>query len=117
MLLALSLLLLAQNVQPAVNTAPDLNAAVQLAQEGRNVEALVALQKIASANPNDHLARLWIAKVQDAMGHPDVAEPIYHSIVLEDPSNVDAWLGYGTTLIEQDQIEDGLAALKKAEQL
>jgi tetratricopeptide (TPR) repeat protein len=117
MLLAVFLLLFAQNVQPAVNTAPDLNAAIQLAQEGRNAEALAALQKVAAANPNDHMARLWIAKVQDRMGHPDVAEPIYHSIVLEDPGNVDAWVGYGTTLLEQDQISDGLDALRKAEQL
>lgn len=117
MLLAVFLLLLGQNVQPAVNIAPDLNAAIQLAQEGRNAEALVALQRIAAAHPDDHVARLWIARVEDRMGHPELAEPIYHSVALEDPASVDAWVGYGTTLIEQDQVSDGLDALRKAEQL
>ena len=82
--------------QPVNNAAPDLPAAIQLAQEGRNAEALAALQKIAASNPDDQLTRLWIASVHDRMGHPDLAEPIYHSIVLEDPRNVDALVGLGT---------------------
>ena len=118
MLLSVFLLLLAQDVaQPVNNAAPDLPAAIQLAQEGRNAEALVALQKIAASNPDDHLTRLWIANVHDRMGHPDLAEPIYHSIVLEDPGNVDAWIGLGTVLLQQDQIADGIDALKRAEEL
>ena len=118
MLLSVFLLLLAQDVaQPVNNAAPDLPAAIQLAQEGRNGEALVALQKIAASNPDDQLTRLWIANVHDRMGHPDLAEPIYHSIVLEDPRNVDAWIGLGTVLLQQDQIADGIDALKRAEEL
>jgi thioredoxin-like negative regulator of GroEL len=69
MLLSLFLLLLAQNVpQPAANGPADLSAAIQLAQQGRNAEALAALQKIAAADPNDHLTRLWIANVHARMG-------------------------------------------------
>jgi Tfp pilus assembly protein PilF len=118
MLFSLFVLLLAQDVPAPVNgLAPDLPAAIQLAQEGRNAEALAALQKIAAANPNDHLTRLWIASVHDRMGHPELAQPIYHSIVLEDPRNVDAWIGLGTVLLEQDQVEDGIDALTHAEQL
>jgi len=118
MLLSVFLLLLAQDVaQPVNNAAPDLPAAIQLAQEGRNAEALVALQKIAASNPDDRLTRLWIASVHDRMGHPDLAEPIYHSIVLEDPRNVDAWIGLGTVLLQQDQVADGIDALKRAEEL
>ena len=118
MLLSVFLLLLAQDVAPPVNnTAPDLPAAIQLAQEGRNAEALVALQKIAASNPDDRLTRLWIANVHDRMGHPDLAEPIYHSIVLEEPRNVDAWIGLGIVLLQQDQIADGIDALKRAEEL
>ena len=118
MLLSVFLLLLAQDVaQPVNNAAPDLPAAIQLAQEGRNAEALVALQKIAASNPDDQLTRLWIASVHDRMGHPDLAEPIYHSIVLEDPRNVDAWIGLGTVLLQQDQVADGIDALKRAEEL
>src|SRR5947199_9665845 len=111
MLLSLFLLLLAQDVAPPVNNiAPDLPAAIQLAQDGRNAEALAALQKIAAANPDDHLTRLWIASVQTRMRHPELAQPIYHSIVLEDPRNVDAWIGLGTVLLQQDQIDAGIEA-------
>lgn len=118
MLFSLFLLLLAQDVAQAVNNvAPDLPAAIQLAQEGRNAEALAALQKIAAANPNDHLARSWIANLHDRMGHPDLAAAVYHSIVLEDPRNADAWLGLGTALLQRDEVADGLEALRRAEQL
>ena len=119
MLLSFFLLLLAQDVaQPAPNTvAADLPAAIQLAQEGHNAEALAALQKIAAADPNDHLTRLWIANVHARMGHPNLAEAVYHSIVLEDPRNVDAWVGLGTVLLQQDRISEGLDALRRAEQL
>ena len=118
MLLSLFLLLLAQDVaQPVNNIAPDLPAAIQLAQEGRSAEALAALQKIAAANPNDHLARLWIANVHERMGHPELAAAVYHSIVLEDARDVDAWIGLGTALLQEDQVADGLDALRRAEQL
>jgi Tfp pilus assembly protein PilF len=119
MLLSFLLLLLAQDVaQPGPNTvAVDLPAAIQLAQEGHDAEALAALQKIAAADPNDHLTRLWIANVYARMGHADTAEAIYHSIVLEDPRNVDAWVGLGTVLLRQDRVSQGLDALRRAEEL
>jgi len=119
MLLSFFPLLLAQDVaQPGQNTvAVDLPAAIQLAQQGRDAEALAALQKIAAADPNDHLTRMWIASVHARMGHPDLAEAVYHSIVIEDPRNVDAWVGLGTVLLEQDRISEGLDALRRAEEL
>jgi tetratricopeptide (TPR) repeat protein len=120
MLLSLLLLMLAQDGPPQAapnNIAPDLPAAIELSQLGQNAEALVVLQKIAAANPNDQLARLWIAQVHDRMGHPDLAEPVYHSIVLEDPRNVEALIGVGVTLLEQDQVDAGIDALERAEQL
>ena len=118
MLLSVFLLLLAQNVAPAPSTAAvDLNAAIQLTQEGRNGEALAALQKIAAADPNNHLTRLWIANVHARMGHPDLAEAVYRSIVLEDAQNVDALVGLGTVLLQQDRVSEGLDVLKRAEQL
>jgi tetratricopeptide (TPR) repeat protein len=119
MLLSLLLLMLAQNVQPApVNgIAPGLPAAIQLVQEGRNAEALAALQKIVSENPNDHLTRLWIAKVHDQMGRPDLAEAVYRSIVLEDPQNVDALMGAGVAMMQLDQTEAAIDMLTRAEAL
>src|ERR1043166_1443624 len=118
MLFSLFLLLLGQGAaQTAVNPAADLPAAIQLAQEGHEEEALAALQRIAAANPEDHLTRLWIANVQVRLGHPEVAEPIYHSVALEDPGNVDAWVGLGPVLLQMDRVSEGLDALSRAEQL
>jgi Tfp pilus assembly protein PilF len=119
MLLSLFLLLLAQEVAPAPNAAAssDLSAAIELAQSGQNAEALVAMQKIAAANPEDLLTRLWIANVHMRMGHPELAEPVYRSIAVEDPNNVDAWVGLGTALLHQDRIVEGLDALKRAEEI
>ena len=50
MLLSLFLLLLAQDVAPAQTTAAasDLSAAIELAESGRNAEALAAMQKIVA---------------------------------------------------------------------
>jgi tetratricopeptide (TPR) repeat protein len=118
MLLSVFLLLLAQDVAPAPTAAaPDLTAAIQLAQEGRNADALVALQTLAAANPENHLTRLWIADVHMRMGHPTLAEPVYRSIVLEDPENLDAWIGLGVALLHEDRIVEGLDALMRAEQI
>jgi YaiO family outer membrane protein len=118
MLLSLFALMLAQNVaQPSPTAPPDLPAAIQLAQEGRNPEALAALQRVVAANPDDHTARLWIASVHARMGHPDLAEAVYHSVVIEDPRNVDAWIGLGTVLLQQDRVSEGLDALRRAEEL
>jgi Tfp pilus assembly protein PilF len=102
---------------PPGNVAADLPAAIQLSQQGHDAEALAALQKIAAANPSDWLARLWIARTYDRMGHPELAGPVYYSVLLEDPGNVDARVGVGVTLLEQDQVDAALEALERAEQL
>lgn len=119
MLLSFFLFLLAQDVAPAqtVAGASDLSAAIELAESGRNAEALAAMQKIVAANPEDHLARLWIANVHMRMGHPEVAEPVYRSILVEDAANVDAWVGLGSALLHQDRIVEALDALTRAEQI
>ena len=118
MLLSFFLLLLAQDVAPPPSAASsDLSAAIELAESGRNAEALTAMQKIAAAHPEDLLARLWLANVHMRMGHPEVAEPVYRSIILEDANNIDAWLGLGSALLHQDRIVESLDALTRAEQI
>ena len=121
MLLSLFLLTLALDATPQgtpnSSTAADLPAAIQLTQQGQDAEALAALQKIAAANPSDHQARLWIARVHERMGHPDLAEAVYRSIVLEDPQNVDAIVGVGVTLLTQEQVDASIDMLERAEQL
>jgi Tfp pilus assembly protein PilF len=119
MLLSFFLLLLAQDVAQAPNAGAvsDLSAAIELAQSGHNAEALVAMQKIAAAHPEDHLARLWIATVHMRMGHPELAEPVYRSIVVEDAGNVDAWVGLGTALLHQDRTVEALDTLTRAQEI
>jgi tetratricopeptide (TPR) repeat protein len=118
MLLSFFLLLLAQDVAPPPTTASaDLATAIELAESGRNAEALAAMQKIAAANPEDHLTRLWIANVYMRMGQPELAEPIYRSITLEDPQNADAWIGLGTALLHENRVVESLAALTRAQEI
>ena len=118
MLLSVLLVLLAQDIAPSPNAAgSDLTAAIELAQSGREAEALIAMQKIAAANPEDHVARLWIANLHMRMGHPNLAEAVYRRIVVEDPQNVDAWVGLGTALLHQDRIVEALDALERSEEI
>jgi Tfp pilus assembly protein PilF len=118
MLLSFLLVLLAQDLAPPSNgAAPDLAAAIELAQSGRDAEALVALQKIAAANPEDDVTRLWIANVHLRMGHPGLAEAVYRTIVVDDPRNVDAWVGLGTALLHQDRIVEALDVLGRGEEI
>src|SRR5688572_33381179 len=85
-----------QTAAPPVPTPAD---AIQMANDGRDAEALAAFQRLAGFNPNDHQARVWIARLHERMGHADRAEAVYRSVLLEDPSNVDAMIGVGTTLL------------------
>jgi Flp pilus assembly protein TadD len=91
--------------------------ASQLAADGRNAEALIAFQRLASINPNDHQARIWIARMHERLGRPAVAEAVYRSVLLEDPSNVDAMLGIGTTLLARHFTDDAIDMLARAEAL
>jgi YaiO family outer membrane protein len=120
MLLSLFLLMLAQaaTLEPTpTSAAADLPAAIQLSQQGQDAEALAALQKIAAANPNDRVARLQIADLYVRLGHPDLAEPVYRSIVLEDPRNVEALVGVGVALLAQDQVSASIDVLEHTEPL
>lgn len=96
---------------------PTFADAVQMANEGREAEALAAFQRLVSANPNDHQARLWIARLHERMGHPDLAEAVYRSVLLEDPKNVDAMLGVGSTLMAQYAPGEAIEVLERAEEL
>jgi len=77
--------------------------AVQVANEGRDAEALAAFQRLAAMNPADHAARLWIARLHVRMGHQSLAEAVYRSVLLEDPANVEAMAGVAAALIARDE--------------
>jgi YaiO family outer membrane protein len=91
--------------------------ATELENAGRYEQALAAYQRLASANPNDHQARLAIARLHERLGHPDRAEAVFRSVMLEDAQNVEATLGVGRTLVEQLRPDDAVEVLVRAEQL
>lgn len=96
--------------------AQDAAEAVQMANEGRNAEALAAFRQLAVANPNDLEARLWIARLHERMGHPDQAEPVYRSVLLEDPASLDAALGVAATQLAQDEVDEAIELLESIEE-
>lgn len=100
----------------AQDTASSSEAA-SLETAGRYEDALAAYQRLANANPRDHEARLAIARLEERLGHPDRAETVFRSVMLEDPTSVEATLGTGRTLIEQLHPEDAIDVLAAAERL
>jgi YaiO family outer membrane protein len=90
--------------------------ASQLADEGRDAEALAAFRQIAARNPNDLEARLWIARLHDRMGNLDQAESVYHSVLLEDPARVEAALGVAAALLARDEPEEAIELLEPIEE-
>lgn len=109
--------LLAGQQAPPASSGPTFAEASQLAAEGRDADALAAFQRIASVNPNDHETRIWIARMHERMGHPAVAEAVYRSVLLEDPSNVAAMIGVGTTLLARHAADEAIDVLERAEAL
>ncbi len=116
LLLAAVLVLDPSAQEPSAPTNPALAEAVLAANDGQDAEALVRFQRIASANPNDHEARIWIAYLHARMGHQDLAEPVYRSVLLEDPGNVDARLGVAAALLARDEAAQAIEMLEAAEE-
>ncbi len=102
---------------PPAASGPTFAEASQLAAEGRDAEALAAFQRLASLNPNDHQARIWIARMHERMGNPSVAEAVYRSVLLEDPANLDAMIGVGTTLLARHATDEAIEVFERAETL
>ena len=114
LLLAASLTLNPSPQESPAAEGPTFSAAVQAANDGRDLEALAAFEQLASANPNDHAARLWIARLHARMGHQDRAEPVYRSVLLEDPGNIDAMLGVAAALLARDEPAEAIEVLDVA---
>jgi hypothetical protein len=49
------------------------------------------------------------------MDHPALAEPVYRSVLLEDPASFEAMLGLGRTLVALGDLDEGIALLQRAE--
>jgi YaiO family outer membrane protein len=112
-----TLLLVVAFAGPALAQAPDptFDEALQLVNEGRASDALVAFRRIVAANPDDLEARLWIARVHERMGHPEQAESVYRSVLLEDPASLDAALGVAATALAREAAEETIRLLESIE--
>jgi Tfp pilus assembly protein PilF len=103
--------------EPAGQAEPTFAQAVQAAADGNEEEALAMFQQLAAQNPHDHAARLWIGRLHQRMGHPNLAEAVYRSILLETPDNVDAMLGVAIALLARNETAEALELLETAEGL
>ena len=117
LLLAVSLALSPPAQESPAPATPGLQEAVEAANEGRDGEALAAFERVVSTDPDNHEARLWIARLHARMGDHDLAEPVYRSVLLEDPDNIDAMLGVADALLRRDEPAEAIDVLEVAEGL
>jgi tetratricopeptide (TPR) repeat protein len=68
-------------------------------------------------NPDDVDARLWIARLHVRMGHRDLAEPVYRSVLLEEPGDLEAMLGIADALLARGEFDEASEILERAESL
>lgn len=85
-----------------------------LAEAGNYKEALVAFRQRVAANPSDLDARVWIGWLHERMGRPDLAEPVYRSVVLEAPAHVDAAIHFAALLTKQGNAQEAVRVLERA---
>jgi len=88
--------------------------AEELARQGKYEAALAAFRQRAAVDPNDLVARTWIGHLHEQMGKPELAEPVYRSIVWQAPDNVDAALRLGTILLNQRRLDEAVRVLDQA---
>lgn len=95
---------------------PDRRAeAERLARSGAHGAALKQFQQLASENPDDFEARLWIARLHASMGHNERAVDVYRSILSAQPQNVDVLVGLGAALTTLGELRAAADALNRAE--
>ena len=113
LLLAVSLALGPSAQESAAPATPGLPEAVEAANDGGDAEALAAFERVVSADPDNHEARLWIARLHARMGDHDLAEPVYRSVLLEDPDNLAAMLGVADALLRRDEPAAAIDVLER----
>jgi len=84
-----------------------------LAQAGNFKEALEGFRRRAAADSRDLDARVWIAWLHEQMGRPDLAEPVYRSVVLEAPGDVDVALRFAVFITKRHP-EEAVRVLERA---
>jgi tetratricopeptide (TPR) repeat protein len=108
-LLLTTLLAADPQITEATSSKPE-----ELALAGSYKEALDGFRQRAAADPGDIEARVWIGWVHERMGHPELAEPVYRSVVMEAPGHVDAAMGLAGILTKQKHYEEAIRVLERA---
>lgn len=111
-----TVLLVGAGQEPPRPAAPSFGEAVQMAADGRVADALAAFRQMAARNPSDREARLWIARLHERMGNLDLAEPVYRSVLLEDPASLDAAIGVASALLARDEAQETIELLTAIEE-
>jgi YaiO family outer membrane protein len=112
--LLLTTLLAGPAGEAQASQVPTHAEAAELARQGDEQAAMDAYRRLAAANPRDHQARVGIARLHLAMGHPELAEPVFRSVLLEDPKNAEAMLGVGDSLSSLGRLDEALIELDRA---
>ena len=115
MIFPLLLMLLSLSTDVEAQVPPTLTDAQRLADQGNTDAALAAFREIAAAGPDDQAARLGIARLHEQMGNPELAGPVYESVLLEDPSNLEARLGLVATLLARNDSRRAFEILEPVE--
>jgi YaiO family outer membrane protein len=96
---------------------PTATQAQEPVRQGNQDAALNEFRRRAAANPSDLAARIAIARLHERKGRPDLAEPVYRSVLLEAPNNIDALRGVGTSLIRLQRADEAIVMLTRAARL
>jgi Flp pilus assembly protein TadD len=87
-----------------------------LAEKGDYKAALEGFRRRVAADQGDLEARVWIAWLHERMGRPDLAEPVFRSVVLEAPGHVDAAMGLAALLTKQRHVGEAVRVLERAKE-
>ena len=111
-----AVLLLTTLLAAADPQAPHAPAAQpeDLAEAGDYKAALEGFRRRVAASPSDLDARVWIGWLHERMGRPDLAEPVYRSVLLEDPGQVDAAICLAALLTKQRHDGEAVRVLERA---
>lgn len=111
-----TVLLLAALLAAAEPQAPEVQAPQpeDLAEAGNYKEALDGFRRRVAANTGDLDARVWIAWLHERMGNPELAEPVYRSVVLEAPGHVDAAMHFAALLTKKRHHDEAVRVLERA---
>ncbi len=72
------------------------------------------LQKLVKANPNNPRYQMVLAQFQQQSGDVDSAVQTYRSLIIQQPTNIDALQGYVALLIQQKKAPEALDLLQKS---